>query len=372
MPEKGSNKGELPPEVDKYLSALIKDPKSKAFVPLADAYRRAGMLEEAIQVARDGLRYNPNYVSGHFVLGRCYFEKEMLKEAEDEISIVVKINPENADAQKILARIKERTGKSDEAIKIWDTVLTLAPNDVEAKQRIEELKKVLQVEEAKESQVEKEEVVEEKVEVEVEKKEEGVPSEVAESSERSVELEPVESPPSPAYEIPSPEVKQEQEACEVPLQKPEDEIAKPMAEQEAITEVQKPFEEPQPTLSKTSIPEEKMHIVEERISEVAKVEEPPTETTKEALEQKEMMTKEGTGISTRALAELYVKQGFLERALKVYKEIEASSPDDKEIKSQIDIITAELNKRKEKEPKEKFKENIKTLSSWLEKIKRGG
>ncbi len=365
MPEKGSNKGELPPEVDKYLAALVKDPKSKAFVPLADAYRKAGMLDEAIQVARDGLKYNPNYVSGHFVLGRCYFEKDMLKEAEDEISKVVRINPENADAQRILAKIKEKTGRSDEAIKIWDTVLTLVPNDVEAKQRIEELKKTLQIEEKKEpeGEVEKEEV-----------KEESAPSGVRESPEQSVQAGAVESPPS-VCEIPSQEVKQETsepESCEIPLQKAEEEIAKPVTTEEAVTEAQKSLEEPQPTLSETVTEATTSGITDGRISEITKEERPPADITGQEPEQKEIITKEGTGISTRALAELYVKQGFLERALKVYKEIEASSPDDKEIKKQIEIITAELNKRKEKEPNEKFKENIKTLSSWLEKIKRGG
>lgn len=351
MPEKGTNKGEIPPEVDKYLAALLKDPKSKAFVPLADTYRKAGMIDEAIQVAKDGLKYNSNYVSGRLVLGRCYFDKEMLKEAEDELTKVVKINPENADAQKILAKIKEKTGRFEEAIKIWDIVLTLSPADSEARQKIEEFKKTIKVEEEKEPQPavqpekKEEEIeakVEEKVEVEKEKAKEVSPTSACEISVKETEKAPDVIP-----EIAKAEV------CEIPITKTEEQSV-------ASADVEEPAQE--------LGTEQKVKQVEMPQSDLVRAIEEKTEKI-EGIKTKE----EGEGISTRALAELYIKQGFLERALKVYKELEVSSPEDKEIKEQINFINTELNKKKEKEPKEtKFKENIKTLSSWLDKIKRGG
>lgn len=390
MPEKGTNKGELPPEVDKYLAALVKDPKSKAFVPLADAYRKAGMLDEAIQVARDGLKYNPNYASGRLVLGRCYFEKDMLKEAEDEISRVIKINPENADAQKILAKIKERTGRIDEAIKIWDIVLTLTPNDSEAKQRIGVLKATVSVKEESEpsptEQVEEKKEEEEKVEVKEEVKVEEKEEEREEKEEKEQQQIPEKavgeqesfSPELREATAQSVEAEKETtisedtvsktEACEIPVPETEKEVTE--GEKSAIlSDKQEISATVAREISTAEEPEKASPIVDEKISESAKRDTPLEEISGEKVET----VKKEEGISIRALAELYIKQGFLERALKVYKELEASSPDDVEIKERISFIQKELSKKKSQEPHDaKFKDNIKTLSSWLEKIKRGG
>jgi tetratricopeptide (TPR) repeat protein len=416
MPEKNTTKGDLPPEVDRYLAALVKDPKSKAFVPLADTYRKAGMLDEAIQVAKDGLKHNPNYVSGRLVLGRCYFDKDMLKEAEDEISRVVKANPENADAQRILAKIREKTGRLDEAIKIWDIVATLVPNDTEAKQKIGELKSILSVErkeepapseqteekkeagakveekreEIKEERGEKvqtitegreekpestQEVREEKDEIE---KEEISISQTEEQKPKEEEIlspEPERESARPEEDrIPSAKTASAEEgsagtACEIPS------APEQKRREEVISEPEKPIEEQQTTLSQIKVHKEERDDKEKKVHEATMREESIREISEpKESKQKEIIAKEdGKGISTRALAELYVKQGFLERALKVYKELEASSPDDKEIKAQINFINMELSKKANKEPKEiKFKDNIKTLSSWLDKIKRGG
>ncbi|MEM7828751.1 MAG: tetratricopeptide repeat protein [Candidatus Aenigmatarchaeota archaeon] len=85
----------LPPEIIKYEAILAKDPKSVVFAPLADAYRKAGMLDDAIRVCTEGLKYHPDHTGGRVVLGRVYFEKGLFDEAQRELERAVKISPEN-------------------------------------------------------------------------------------------------------------------------------------------------------------------------------------------------------------------------------------------------------------------------------------
>jgi len=358
MPDKGEKKGELPPEVDKYLSALVKDPRSKAFVPLADIYRKAGMLDEAIQVAKDGLKHNPNYLSGRFVLGRCYFEKGLLPEAEEELRRVVKVNPENVDAQKILAMILEKKGDNDNAIKTWDIVLTLAPNDPEAKQRMAVLKANIKKEESPHP--------------------EPVPPEV------TVHKEPVscEIPAKPAgEEIIQNSAGGEQVVTEDTVKQEESRSAEQTVEQPPVPPVEQSTEgitERKEEVVKKTI--EQMVEEKESVSSVSltggmkeEKQDATIKSTSRMDAKEEIRDEQKEGMSTRELAELYVKQGFLDRALKIYRELEESNPDDMELKKRIEFIVAELDKKKKPETEvSSFKENIKTLSSWLEKIKRGG
>ena len=66
-------------EIEDLKKKLSQNPDSLIFVPLADAYRKAGMLDEAIEVCKTGLEKHPMYTSARVVLGRIYNEKNMLK-----------------------------------------------------------------------------------------------------------------------------------------------------------------------------------------------------------------------------------------------------------------------------------------------------
>ena len=50
------------------------NPASIAFATLAEEYRRAGMLDEAIAVCQAGLRRHPSYVSARVTLGTALIE----------------------------------------------------------------------------------------------------------------------------------------------------------------------------------------------------------------------------------------------------------------------------------------------------------
>ena len=70
-------------DIQKYEQMLVEDPQSRAFAPLAEAYRKVGKLDDAIRVAETGLEIHPGYTGGLVVLGRAHFEKKELDKATE-------------------------------------------------------------------------------------------------------------------------------------------------------------------------------------------------------------------------------------------------------------------------------------------------
>ncbi|MDA8084390.1 MAG: tetratricopeptide repeat protein [Nitrospiraceae bacterium] len=126
-------------DIEKLKEKVDKDPNSKLFVPLAEEYRKEGMLDEAISVLLNGVEKQPGYMSARVSLGKIYLEKEMLPEALAEFEQVIKSIPDNLYAHKKLAEIYRATGHTDQAIRAYKTVLKLNTMDEEALISLSEL-----------------------------------------------------------------------------------------------------------------------------------------------------------------------------------------------------------------------------------------
>jgi len=126
-------------DIEKLKERLEKNPDSKLFVPLAEEYRKAEMFDEAIEVLKQGLELQPNYMSARVALGKIYLEKEMLDEARAEFEKVVKAIPDNLFAHKKLAEIYKETGNVEKALMEYETILKLNPLDEDAQINIETL-----------------------------------------------------------------------------------------------------------------------------------------------------------------------------------------------------------------------------------------
>ena len=96
------------PRIEELRRRVQKDPASIAFAQLAEEHRRAGQYEEAIEVARAGLRQHPAYLSARVTLGRALIELGRLDEAATEFEYVVKAAPDNLTAARQLAEIHQR------------------------------------------------------------------------------------------------------------------------------------------------------------------------------------------------------------------------------------------------------------------------
>jgi tetratricopeptide (TPR) repeat protein len=139
---------ELSPRIAELSARLQKEPGSRLFVPLAEEYVKAEMLEEAVQVLIEGLKKHPDFFSAHVVLGQAYFEQRKFKEAKVELEQVLKANPDNLLALRKLSVIYRMEGERDKAKRCCEQLLAANPKDAEARTLLEELAAAASKEEA--------------------------------------------------------------------------------------------------------------------------------------------------------------------------------------------------------------------------------
>ena len=124
---------ELPQGISRLTQKLADNPASRAFVPLADAYLKQNLLEDAILILTQGIQRHPTYVAARMMLGNAYQRAEQVAEAKREFEEVVRVHPENVLAYKKLALLYKEAGQLGEAVKMCQQVLAIDPYDIKAK-----------------------------------------------------------------------------------------------------------------------------------------------------------------------------------------------------------------------------------------------
>ncbi len=119
-------------EIEKLEARFNENPDGRFFAPLADAYRKAGRVDDAITVLTAGLPKHPDYLSAHIVLGRCHLDKKDDGQALAAFERVLGLDSENIIALKALAEIAERVGQADDARRWLMRLLTVDPMNSEA------------------------------------------------------------------------------------------------------------------------------------------------------------------------------------------------------------------------------------------------
>ncbi len=496
QPDIKSNNFVISPEIERHMQILRKDPKSPVFAILSEAYRKGGLLDEAIATAIEGLKHNPNYISGRVALGRAYFDKGELDKAIEELKKVIKSTPDNIISHKLVADIYIKKSDISSAIQELKTILYLSPDDKESKRLIDTLSKPSPAN--KEEQIVSEPSMHEQTIVEPRKaaqqevKHPKIPEtkepeefEISEPKQQH-EAKDNEIVMQPPIAIPEPAAKQEKKSEEVGVQSPEiesqkleeetvketsesissvdieleAEINKPISElkseengkpEDITTEPQRDteaFEAKEPlnplvqsqdkttgfVETKEEVKEEELEAVFEELTQAAESPQqevtPPTTTQIEKPqsdiyeqtpakkinetyktqpienepehtlslheetppESPKPIEIHGDDIQTVTMADLYIKQGHLDKAYNIYKTILLKTPDSPVIRAklikvkklieakqqdELDIKKLETLKASETkpsttEPSDTIKENMKRLNAWLEKIKKGG
>jgi len=129
---------------DRELEALFRKyesaPDSYVFAPLADAYRKSGMLEEAVEICKKGLRKHPSYPSGHVVQGKCHFDLGEVDEAEESFRAVIELDENNLVALKFLGMIQVGRGELERAKDRFKHILALDPDNREITSMLEDVR----------------------------------------------------------------------------------------------------------------------------------------------------------------------------------------------------------------------------------------
>jgi tetratricopeptide (TPR) repeat protein len=128
----GFSKSPNAAEIDRLALVLAKEPGSKAFMPLAEEYGKAGMWQEAAGVLEDGLKAYPNFITAMVALGRTYDQLNQPVKAKAILEEAVKLSPENLRAHRTLAKIYVAQGSKEAALRCCDVILSVNPRDQEA------------------------------------------------------------------------------------------------------------------------------------------------------------------------------------------------------------------------------------------------
>ena len=127
------------PLIHTYLKKYQEDPSSRVFAPLAEAYRKAGLVDDAIEIAREGLRVHPRFVGGRVALARALFDKGLYDEVISELSAIIHDAPDNLIAQRLLAESCLMLGRVAEALGAYKMLLYYCPSDAETAKIVREL-----------------------------------------------------------------------------------------------------------------------------------------------------------------------------------------------------------------------------------------
>ncbi len=128
-------------DIKKFEEILAKDPQSYCFAPLSELYRKLGLLDDALSVAKRGAEIHPEYIGGQIALGRAYFDKGLNPEAKLSLEKVAKATPENLLAQKLLYRIYRDEGDTPAAEKALSLLVAFNPEDLESREALEALRR---------------------------------------------------------------------------------------------------------------------------------------------------------------------------------------------------------------------------------------
>ena len=102
-------------EIARLRRRLRDDPRSTAFVALAEALRRQERAPEALAVLRNGFRHHPDHGPGRVVLARVHLDLGNRALALGVIEEVVQHDPNNLAALAMLARMLVEDGRARDA-----------------------------------------------------------------------------------------------------------------------------------------------------------------------------------------------------------------------------------------------------------------
>jgi cytochrome c-type biogenesis protein CcmH/NrfG len=138
------NKDFIDKAIQHYREALKADPKAGIILDeLTDLYLAINRLDDATSLAQDLLKQDPDNVDAHRMLGRIYtaalahapqgkIDERALRMATQEYEKVTGKNPKDVESWVMLAKLYSTAGKSADAEKAYNSALALEPDNEEA------------------------------------------------------------------------------------------------------------------------------------------------------------------------------------------------------------------------------------------------
>ncbi len=119
--------------------ALTSQQVSLLWGHVAECYRRAGNVQEAITTLRNAVKNDPSNTDLHLELVDALVASERWSAASNEVTRILKREPDNVSALVRTARLDEGWGYLSRARQTWKKIVELDPNHLEAQERLVEL-----------------------------------------------------------------------------------------------------------------------------------------------------------------------------------------------------------------------------------------
>lgn len=133
VPTVSAPEAALAAAIRRYEDRLAKDPTSLGFALLADLYRKAGRVDEAIAVCRDGLVRHPHYATARLILAKALMSRQDFDAALVEIEAILRVSPNDVQCHRLAAEVHRRLGRIDDAARHLERAASLDPGDRESR-----------------------------------------------------------------------------------------------------------------------------------------------------------------------------------------------------------------------------------------------
>jgi tetratricopeptide (TPR) repeat protein len=279
-------------DIQRYENMLAADPRSYCFAPLSELYRKLGLLDDAVSVAEKGCKMHPDYAGGFFALGSALSDKGIKDQARQALERAVELKPDSPQALKLLGQLHVEAGAIDRAKVVLKRLLQQTPDDTESALLLQSISPGAGA--APEEEAEENDILED-LELLDEAPEVAAPSDKVELARSIAQLDAAAAPAAAEPEI---------GWGFGPAAESEDFWAIEATDEEPTQELSRPFEE---------------------LEELEAI--PPLAAQPAAAGVKGVLQPAGRDpLTTATLAELYVSQGFLDKALGIYQELLEADP----------------------------------------------
>ena len=119
--------------IRRYEERLAKDPASLGFALLADLYRKAGRVADAVAACRDGLIRHPHYATARLILAKALLSRQDFAGALAEIDTILRSSPKDVQCHRLAAEVHRRLGRVDDAVQHLERAASLDPGDRESR-----------------------------------------------------------------------------------------------------------------------------------------------------------------------------------------------------------------------------------------------
>jgi tetratricopeptide (TPR) repeat protein len=108
---------------------LARGPSPQTYAALGEAYRRAGRLDEALAVCRQGLERHPEYSTARLILAKALLDREEVAAAREALEGFLQVEPDHEPALRLAAecalRLADPLGALEHLVRLGD----LDPDD---------------------------------------------------------------------------------------------------------------------------------------------------------------------------------------------------------------------------------------------------